>query len=98
MEMINWDQARRLVSALRGFKKVYGTFTPRKINGINAEYSLMVVDSRGQHWHFFTGDMRHGKAYATIRKTNGPKDFTGGPNNTIATVDNLRAVMARMSA
>lgn len=93
MNQIDWNQARNLVKELKQFTKVYGTFTPRKINGVNAEYSLIIKDNDGQHWHFLTGDLRHGRSYATIRKCKGARDFKGETNQTITTPEQLNKII-----
>jgi hypothetical protein len=86
--------AKEIVRALKKYEKVYGTFTMRKINGVPAEYSFMIKDNNGQHWHFMTSDFRwSGNAFFCIRKTSGPRDFTGEQNIGIDNVD----MLARLS-
>ena len=90
MLYIELKQIKELVKYLRKYKKIYGKFIPRCINGEPAEYSFMVQTPEGQTWHFFTGDWRRvGETYAVIRKTTGAKDFHGDKNRILESVKDL---------
>ena len=91
--MPNLKTTKEIVKVLKKYEKVYGTFTMRKINGVPAEFSFIIKDDRGQHWHFFTSDFRHNDiGFAIIRETSGPRDFTGRHNFALQNVDSLKGV------
>lgn len=88
------DFAKECVRYLKdkGYEKVYGTWTPRRINGEPTEYNFMFIDNDGQCWNFFTNDFRGGRrnVFVMIRKTAGPRDFRGERNIQLNSIDDLK--------
>lgn len=96
-------EANKMVAYLKSIKGVKREHGKSRLNrgrgerygNTPVEYSI-IFSVDGKFFHFFTSDMRYSRnCGAVIRTCEHARDFHGGTNHFVATVDELKSFMER---